>query len=319
MKFRLVLVFFLIFLIGFFIWQGINLPKDLTLSEGRLFSIEKGQNLLNIAENLEEEGLIKNKFLFDFYVLITGTQRKLQAGEYFVNPSMSIAEIAKKIISGDIVKEESTIIEGWNLKDIGFYFENKGMFQAEELYDERADVEGYFFPDTYQIRRGATLEEIINKAVNNFNKKLTEELRSEIERQGKTIFEIVTMASLLEKEVKTKEEKEIVSGIFWKRIEERMPLDSCATIAYILGGGNWTFEEMRKEIAKGKEIDSPYNTYKYLGLPSGPICNPGLESILAAVYPKDSEYWYYFSTSEGETIFSKTLEEHNIAQVKYLK
>jgi len=331
MKPRFLIIFFIILLGIFFIWQGMCLPKDSAFTENKLFSIERGQNLFKIAENLEKEDLIKNKFLFDFYVLITGTQRKLQAGEYLVNPSMNITEIAKKIISGDIVKEEITIIEGWTLKDIGFYFENKGMFQAEELYDERADVEGYFFPDTYQIRRGVTLEEIINKVVNNFNKKLTEELRSEIERQRKTIFEIVTMASLLEKEVKTKEEKEIVSGIFWKRIKERMPLDSCATIAYILrasekypegrilGGGNWTFEEMRKEIAEGKEIDSPYNTYKYLGLPSGPICNPGLESIIATVYPKDSEYWYYLSTPEGETIFSKTLEEHNIAQAKYLK
>jgi len=131
------------------------------------------------------------------------------------------------------------------------------------------------------------------------------------------------MASLLEKEVKTKEEKEIVSGIFWKRIKEGRTLDSCATIAYILrredwAAGAWTFEEMRKEIARGKEIDSPYNTYKYLGLPLGPICNPGLESIMAAICPQNSEYWYYLSTPEGETVFSKTLEEHNTAQAKYL-
>jgi UPF0755 protein len=289
--------------------------------------------------------------LFDFYILITGTQRELQAGEYYLSPSMNIAGITKKIISGDIIQEEITIIEGWNFRSIGFYFENKGMFQAEELWelagfpaidysrakdlptpsDFSADydflkqkpknigLEGYLFPDTYQINKGASIEAIVRKMLDNFDKKLTPDLREEIEAQGKSIFEIVTMASLLEKEVKTKEEKEIVSGIFWKRIEERMPLDSCATIAYILGGGNWTFEEMRKEIAKGKKIDSPYNTYKYLGLPLGPICNPGLESIKAAVYPKDSEYWYYFSLPDGETIFSRTLEEHNIAQVKYLK
>jgi len=314
--FFLILIFLIIG--GVLLWQGIYLPKDLA-GEEKLFLVEKGQGFFQIAENLEKEGLIKNKYFFDFYVLIQGKTEKLQAGEYELSSSMGISEIAQKIISGDVVKEEITIIEGWNLKDIGFYFENRGMFQAEELYDERADLEGYFFPDTYQTRKGATLEEIINKAVDNFNKKLTQELRNEIERQGKTISEIVTMASLIEKEVKTKEEKEIVSGIFWKRIKEGRPLDSCATIAYILGGGNWTFEEMRKEIAKGKEIDSPYNTYKYLGLPVGPICNPGLESIEAAIYPKDSEYWYYLSTPEGETIFSQTLEEHNIAQAKYLK
>jgi len=309
MKLRLLIIFFIILPGVFFIWQGIYLPKDLDSTENKLFSVEKGQNLLKIAENLEKEGLIKNKLLFDFYVITRGTSRKLQAGDYLFSPSESGAEIAQKIISGDIAKEEITIIEGWTLKDIGFYFENKGMFQAEELYDEMPELEGYLFPDTYLVRRGASLEEIVEKMKANFQEKT----------EGLEITpEVVTMASLIEKEVKTKEEKEIVSGIFWKRIKEGRTLDSCATIAYILGGGNWTFEEMRKEIARGKGIDSPYNTYKYSGLPPGPICNPGLESIEAAVYPKDSEYWYYFSTPEGETIFSKTLEEHNIAQAKYL-
>jgi len=288
------------------------LPRDSSLTESKLFSVEKGQNVFQIGENLEKEGLIKNKYFFDFYVLIKGAQRKLQAGEYELSPSMNIAEIAEKIILGDIVKEEITIIEGWNLKDIGFYFENKGMFQAEELYDERAEVEGYFFPDTYQIRRGATLEEIINKAVDNFNKKLAP-YRNEISGAGLTLSETVIMASLIEKEVKTKKDKELVSGILWKRLKAGIPLQVDATITYITG---------KKTIKISKEetqIDSPYNTYKYLGLPIGPICNPGLESILAVVYPESSEYWYYLSIPDGETIFSKTLEEHNYAKAKYLR
>jgi len=314
MKLRALIIFLIILLGIFFIWQGIYLPKDLAFAENKLFSIEKGQNLFQIAENLEKEDLIKDKFWFDFYVLITGNQRKLQSGHYLFNPSMSIAEIAKKIISGEVAKIEVTIPEGFTIKQI----EERLNLKLPET-----DLEGFLFPDTYQFLYGASAEEVIRKMLDNFDKKLTSDLREEIAAQGKTIFEIVTMASLLEKEVKTKEEKEIVSGIFWRRIQEGRPLDSCATIAYILGGQtapiNWTFEEMRKEIAKGKEIDSPYNTYKYVGLPLGPICNPGLESIKAAIYPKNSEYWYYFSTPEGETIFSKTLEEHNIAQAKYLK
>ena len=310
MKLRVLIIFFIILLGIFFIWQGIYLPKDLALTENKLFSIERGQSLFKIAENLEEEDLIKNEFLFDFYIITKGMSRKLQAGDYLFNPSMSITEITKKIISGEVAKIEVTIPEGFTVKQI----EERLNLKLPET-----DLEGFLFPDTYQFSYGASAEEVVRKMLDNFDKKLTSDLREEIAAQGKTIFEIVTMASLLEKEVKTKEEKEIVSGIFWKRIEEGRPLDSCATIAYILGGGNWTFEEMRKEIARGKEIDSPYNTYKYLGLPLGPICNPGLESIKAAIYPKNSEYWYYFSTPEGETIFSKTLEEHNIAQAKYLK
>lgn len=284
-------------------------PKDLAFTENKLFSVERGQSLFQIAENLEKEGLIKNKFLFDFYIITKGISRKLQAGEYYLSPSMNIVGITKKIISGEVAKIEVTIPEGFTIKQIE---------ERLNLKLPGTDLEGFLFPDTYQFSYGVSAEEVVRKMSDNFDKKLAP-YRNEISGAGLTLFEAITMASLLEKEVKTKEEKEIVSGIFWKRIKERRTLDSCATIAYVLGGGNWTFEEMRKEIAKGKEIDSPYNTYKYLGLPLGPICNPGLESIMAAVYPKDSEYWYYLSTPEGETIFSKTLEEHNIAQAKYLK
>lgn len=284
-------------------------PKDLAFTENKLFSVERGQSLFQIAENLEKEGLIKNKFLFDFYIITKGISRKLQAGEYYLSPSMNIVGITKKIISGEVAKIEVTIPEGFTIKQIE---------ERLNLKLPGTDLEGFLFPDTYQFSYGVSAEEVVRKMSDNFDKKLAP-YRNEISGAGLTLFEAITMASLLEKEVKTKEEKEIVSGIFWKRIKERRTLDSCATIAYVLGGGNWTFEEMRKEIAKGKEIDSSYNTYKYLGLPAGPICNPGLESIMAAVYPKDSEYWYYLSTPEGETIFSKTLEEHNIAQAKYLK
>jgi len=309
MKLRFLIIFFIILLGIFFIWQGMCSPKDLAFTENKLFSVERGQSLFQIAENLEKEGLIKNKFLFDFYIITKGISRKLQAGEYYLSPSMNIVGITKKIISGEVAKREVTIPEGFTIKQIE---------ERLNLKLPGADLEGFLFPDTYQFSYGVSAEEIVRKMSDNFDKKLAP-YRNEISGAGLTIFEAITMASLLEKEVKTKEEKEIVSGIFWKRIKEGIPLDSCATIAYILGGGNWTFEEMRKEIAKGKEIDSPYNTYKYLGLPAGPICNPGLESIMAAVYPKDSEYWYCLSTPEGETVFSKTLEEHNIAQAKYLK
>jgi UPF0755 protein len=175
------------------------------------------------------------------------------------------------------------------------------------------NLEGYIFPDSYKIRKEETIEDIINKTLQNFDKKVTPELRQEIEKQNKTIFEIITMASLLEKEVKTLEDKKIVSGILWKRLENNMPLQVDATISFITGkkDANISIEETK--------IDSPYNTYKYKGLPLGPISNPGLESIIAAIYPESSDYWYYLSTPEGETVFSKTLEEHNIAKAKYLK
>ena len=332
---------FLIFLIilGAFLWQEIYLPKEPSLIEEQLFLgdepsvhlrsaqegfvgdepsahlhsaqesfvIEKNQSLFQISENLEREDLIKNKLYFTFYVLVKGKQKNLQAGEYHLSPSMAVPEIAEKIISGDTVKIIVTIPEGFTVKQIE---KRIGL----ELPGE--NLEGFLFPDTYEFSLNITGEQALKTMQGNFERKISP-YKDEISNTGKTLFEIITMASILEKEVKIFEEKKILSGIFWKRIDHKERLYSCATIAYILGRENWTFQEMRTEIALNRDIDSPYNTYKYLGLPPGPISNPGIESILAAMRPEDSDYWYYLSTPEGETIFSKTLEEHNKAKAKY--
>jgi len=339
-----IIICFLFFILLVFAW-GIYLSRNSADSENNLFLVERGQNLFEIAYNLEKDEIIKNKLFLGLYVFLRMSQNELQAGQYFLNPSMSIKEIGDKIISGDTAKTTITIPEGWNLRDIGWYFENQGMFQAEELFElvgfplinysvntdlpkpkdfsldydflknkpKNISLEGYLFPDTYEIVLGAELEEIVRKMLANFNKKLTEELKKEIQKQGKSIFEIITMASLIEKEVKTLEDKKIVSGVLWKRLSAGIGLQVDATITYITG---------KKSVRISKqetEIDSLYNTYKYRGLPLGPISNPGLESIEAAIYPENSDYWYYLSTLEGETIFSETLEKHNIAKAKYLK
>ncbi len=295
----------------FILVQGFYFSKN-PQGQEEFFLVKKGDSVFQIGQNLEERGFIKNKYLFNLYVLASGKQFKLQAGEYVLSSSMSISKISQKLISGNIAKEIITIPEGWNLRDIAWYFENKGMFQAEELY-EMTELEGYLFPDTYEISRGASLEEIIKKMTDNFNKKLTPELREDIQKQEKTVSEIVIIASLLEKEIQTLEDKKMVAGILLNRLQVGMPLQIDATITYI------TKKQTTNISKEDTQIDSPYNTYKYTGLPLGPICNPGMESIKAAIYPQPNSYWYYLSTPEGETIFSKTLEEHNIAKAKHLK
>jgi len=324
------LLIFIAFFILILLWSGIYFPKNSKITEDKIFLIKKGDNLFQIAQNLEEEGLIRNRFLFDFYVILKGKERKLQAGEYLLSPAMNSGQIAKKIILGDTAKEILTIIEGWNVRDIGSYFEEKMICQSEDFLEiisndfsqefsfltdkpKKLNLEGYFFPDTYEINRGIEIGEIVDKILNNFDKKLTQDLRDEIQKQKKTIFEIVTMASLIEKEVRNLEDKKIVSGILWKRLKSGMPLQVDATISYITG------KKTTQVSIEETKIDSLYNTYKYRGLPLGPISNPGLESILAAIYPEENPYWYYLSTPEGKTIFSKTLEEHNIAKAAYLK
>ncbi len=316
-KITIFLICSLLFVLCFLLfWQAIYLPKDLSSFQEVLFKITQGQGAKEIAFNLEKQDLIKNDLLFRFYTFLKRGAGKLRAGTYLLSSSMSIPQICKKIISGDALKDKITIIEGWNLRDIAWYFENKGMFQAEELLELsesfKNNLEGYLFPDTYLIDRDTTFEEIVRIMLDNFDKKLSPELREEIKRQDKSIFEVITMASLLEKEVKTFEDRQIVAGILWKRLRNNMPLQIDATITYITG------KKTTKISRTETEIDSPYNTYKYLGLPLGPICNPGLDSIKAAVYSKESEFWYYLSSPDGETIFSKTLEQHNIAKAKYL-
>ncbi|OIO45629.1 MAG: hypothetical protein AUJ24_00290 [Parcubacteria group bacterium CG1_02_36_42] len=338
---------FFVFCFLIFVWQGIYLPKN-PMGKEKIFAIGKGEGVREISFNLEKEGLIKSRLFFRIYVLSKGVSRNLQAGNYSLSPSMAIPEIAQKIVSGDVIKEKITVIEGWNKKEIANYLEERGIIQSKDFlektkyiywkekyyflkdrpdlnsYDrgnhgqEERDIEGYLFPDTYYIRKQETdnkeqSEEIIRNMLDNFDKKLTPDLREEINLQGKTIFEIITMASMLEKEVKDFEAKKLVSGILWKRFKNGIPLQVDATITYITG------KKTTQISLEDLQIDSPYNAYKYRGLPLGPICNPGLESILAAIYPKESEYWYYLSTPEETTIFSKTLQEHNLAKVKYLR
>jgi len=293
---------FLLFSLMFLFLWGIFLPKE-KISGPKIFSVEKGQGLFEIGENLEKERLVKSKFFFDFYVILIGKQRNLQAGKYLLSSSMNVPQIVQKIISGDIAKMKVTIPEGFTVKEIE---EMLGIKLPEEK------LEGYLFPDTYYFPIDVSGEEIVRIMRKNFEKKISP-YKEEIEKSGKSLQEIITMASLLEKEVKTKEEKEIVAGILWKRLKAGIPLQVDATITYITG------KKTTKISFEDLQIDSPYNTYKYKGLPPGPICNPGLESILAALYPKDSDYWYYLSTPEGKTLFFKTLEEHNLAKAKYLK
>lgn len=333
---KLVLVFLVIFGVfciveTLFFGHGIFDPKDSKSAEKVLFVIRKGEDLFSISDKLQKQGLIKNKIFFQFYVLLQGKRRKLKSGTYSFSPSMNVIAIAQEIFQGGKPSVEITIPEGLNLKEIEekiscklteqdqeFQLKNQSIDQYKPEFSflnnvpEGASLEGFLFPDTYFFDGDSTSEEIVRVFLKNFDEKLTPGLRIEIERQEKTIFEVITMASLLEKEVRTIEDKKMVASILWKRLESNFPLQVDATITYLTG------KKTTRVSMKDLSIDSPYNTYKHLGLPIGPICNPGIESIEAAIYPKSNDYWYYLSTSEGETIFSKNLTEHNIAKVKRL-
>ena len=328
-------VSFLFFVLAMtvFVWEGIYVPKAPNSKEAKIFSVTKGERTKQISINLEKQGFIKYGFLFRLYALTRGVADKLQAGDYLLSPSMATPEITKKFVSGDIIRNKITIIEGWNLRDISFYLEEQEIVKATDFFEivnlpkdfskdfdflkDKPKILKFrrlsYFPILTKFKKGKLPEGIVRKILENFGQKLTPELRQEIKKQNKTIFEIITMASLIEKEVKTLEDKKLVSGVLWKRLENGFPLQVDATISYITG------KRTTKVSVEETKIDSPYNTYKYLGLPLGPISNPGLDSIVAALYPQESSYWYYLSTPEGQTIFSRTLDEHNQARAKYLK
>lgn len=255
--------------------------------------------------------------------------------------NQKVARIAREKEAASQLREEKTmkIIEGWNDKQIAEELDKIGhpaaasfldavsASSAKEYYSdfsfledkpESADLEGYLFPDTYRIYASSTADEVVYKLLSNFDKKLTPQMRADIAKQGKTIYDILTMASLVEKEAAVNQggkndDAKIVAGIFWDRIKYGQPLQSCATLAYILGVNKPIYS-----LADTK-IDSPYNTYMHQGLPPGPIANPGIEAIKAAIYPIYTEYNYFLTpTGSSSLIFSKTLEEHNRNKQKYL-
>lgn len=326
-KYFLFFIVFLLLIFGVFSWNGIYSPIDTGSNTGKIFIIEKGEATSEIAYNLEKEGFIRSGQLFRIYTFFKGTSGRLQAGEYLLFPAMTVPEITGKFVFGEVVGIKVTIPEGFTInqieerlnKELRLKISNftvndfKQDFGFLAAAPNNASLEGFLFPDTYQFSYTINADEVLRKMLDNFGKQLNSEIREEITRQNKSIFEIVTMASLIEKEVDNFEDRTLVSGVLWKRLENGIPLQVDATIIYITG------KKTTKVSKEDTRIDSPYNTYKYLGLPFGPISNPGLESILASVYPEDSPFLYYLSTPEGKTIFSRSLEEHNIAKAKYLK
>ena len=325
-KITSVIVILLLIIFAFICFE-VYYPLNSTSHETVTYTAKKGIGDAQIASDLQKLGVIRSSSFFRFYVIISLQHSSMQAGKYSFSPRMSIYQIAKKMAAGDVIKNQLVILEGWTIKDIGSYLESKGICSQADfiasankdysnefsfLKDKPKDVslEGYLFPDTYQVADGDTCDDIVLAMLENFDKKLTPSLRSQITKQKKSIFDIVTMASMLEKEVRTLSDKKIVSGILWKRISVGMPLQLDSTVNYV------TDRSDPSVTIKATKIDSPYNTYLYKGLPKGPISNPGIDSIIAAMNPTKTDYWFYLT--DGVTIFSKTAEDHAAAKAEYL-
>ncbi len=282
----------------------------------RRFVIASGEGVNVISRNLKREGLIRSSFVFETYLWWKNLEGRLIAGEYDLKPSFSIRDVTRIFVSGETVSRERdiTILEGWTRKDIADYLEQEGVAKAKDFLAATKDLEGYLFPDTYRIFKDATVQEIVVKMRANFDRKVGSEMRADVKKQKKALGDIVIMASILEREVRTPEEQYLASDLFWRRLAIGMPLQADSTINFVVGGKRprATYDDLK--------IDSPYNTYKYRGLPPGPIGNPGLSAIMAAIYPKANDYLFFLTTEDdGRAIFGKTFEEHNRNRAKYLK
>ena len=294
--------------------------------------IPKGSTVKSISKILKDENMIKDSFVFELYCKINEKSDKIKAGKYRISNSMEVPEIVEVLVSGKALIDtvRFTIPEGYNLAQIVDKINSLGVVSSEsinealkagryeyefieQIPDRENKLEGYLFPDTYEIYRDTTAEAIIKKLLGRFDDVFTEEFRKRAEELNMSIDQVVILASIIEREAKLDSERKLISGVFHNRLKKKMLLQSCATVQYLL-------KEPKEELLyEDLEIDSPYNTYKYPGLPPGPIASPGLAAIEAALYPEKTDFLYFFARNDGSHVFSKTFDEHINAQNKYRK
>lgn len=303
----LTIIFFVLFYLFLF-----RHPAD--FPTGRMIEIKEGMPLSEVSEHLKDLSVIRSEILFEIFVTTLSSDSGVLHGEYFFDKKLSTFEVARKVTRGEYGLEpvKVTILEGSTIYDIANVFEKKfPKFNSVEFLKEARDLEGYLFPDTYLFLPNVKEDQVIREMKKVFNNRLND-IKDEIYLSGKPIDDIIIMASILEKEARTTESRRIVSGILWKRIEMGMPLQVDAVFPYI--NGKNTFELTLEDL----KFDSPYNTYKYKGLPIGPIANPGLDSILAAINPTPSPYLFYLTGRDGKMYYAKDFEGHKENKRLYL-
>lgn len=308
-----------IFAFGFLLYyrEG-TLPVDRKSQESKIFVVRPGENLNTIANNLADEKLIRNKVIFYFVVKRMGIEKTIQAGDFRLSHSMDANEIAKALTHGTL-DVWLTLIEGLRKEEVAqMVSQNLDIPETEFLKYAR---EGYLFPDTYLVPKNATAGSIIKIFEDNFNAKFSEELREKARKKNLTADQVVTLASLVEREARFNEDRGGVADVLLARLEKNMKLDIDATVQYVLGYQPEEKSWWKKELTFADlEIDSPYNTYKNAGLPPGPIANPGLATIQAIVEANAySPYLFYVSDKSGHLHFARNIEEHNENVRKYLK
>ena len=318
----------ILFAFGSFFWWRQNSRPVSTNENQQSFLIPKGYSASQIGNKLADQNLIKSSLAFKFYVQVTARSKKIQAGEYLLASNYSLFKIVDQLTSGP-VEEWVTIPEGLRQEEvvekyISVLKRNKTDAEAfrQEFLTITANKEGFLFPDTYLFPKTVSASIVANKMLSTFDSKISAQMKADINASEYNLDEVITLASVVERETREDEERSVVAGILLNRLEIGMGLQVDATVQYAVASGecrigttcNW-WPTLTKE---DMSINSSYNTYKYAGIPPAPIANPSLSSILAVIYPTDSSYLYYLHDGEGKIHYAETLDGHNANIRKYL-
>jgi UPF0755 protein len=291
----------------------------------RTIEIPPQLGLAGIAQALAAAGVIRSQGAFMLLAVARGTHRSLKAGEYEIPRDASLLAVLQLIEIGKVKPHLVVLREGTTVRELARQLDAEGLATAPEVLRvahspvfaqthgiQAAGVEGYLFPDTYQITRGLRVEEILGRMVQRFHEKIaTPDTLGRARDRGLSLHELVTLASIVEKEAVIPEERAVIAGVFWNRLKRDMPLQADPTVAYAVG------KDGRPPSREDLQIDHPFNTYRYRGLPPGPIGNPGRAAVEAALQPAPVGYLYFVSVDDRRHHFSATLDEHNEAVARY--
>ncbi len=294
--------------------------SDRDAKENIYMVVKPGTTASEISDHLTRLGVIDSRLRFWWLMKLQGDAQKFKTGTYAFAPHMDEQAVLDKLVSGDTTVVRFTIPEGFGIKEIAKRLADEGLVDEQEFlaeakdfapYDymkkrpnERYAAEGYLFPDTYEIHSEVTPEAIMKMMAEDFDTRLTPELRQQAAAKNLSIHDLVTLASLVEKEARYDEDRPIIAQVFFKRLQMGMPLQSDTTLQYLMAGPK---EDVSIEDTK---IDSPYNTYQHMGLPPGPIASPGMKSILAVLNPASTDYLYFVADRQGHNHYSQTYDEH---------
>ena len=304
-----------------------------TLQHSGELTIQEGSAAGQIWSQLAQEEFTSRTIPWRYHTWRLDVTSDLKAGTYQLTQGETVRDVILRFVNGDMTPDELTITypEGFTLQQMAARTAAKNIGTEQEfvqaanpaLYSNKytfldelppgRDLEGYLFPDTYRVFPDDSSADVIKRMLTAFNNKFSAELFQEARALDRTFDQIIIMASIIEREVQSDEDMVLVSSVLWQRLDDNTGLAADATIRYTLS--KWDKPLTQQDL----QIDSPYNTRKYRGLPPGPVSNPGLRAIVAAARPKKSNYYYYLSTPQGETIFSRTLDEHNANKAKYLR